>query len=157
MTALLAVYWADGERVRAVGTCNAHCYNGKPKEHCTEQGMRHCVCICRGKNHAAGLMAAVRNINEDRVGLRRHFLEHFAKVHHYDPATLTVIDRLKYQNRARANRAARRALFPAPVPVDDLFGKLLKLDQQGLRTAGVESDSRHPGGAEPVGGAAGRE
>ena len=36
--------------------CNARCYNGKPETKCT--------CICGGKNHAKGKVAAVQNIRE---------------------------------------------------------------------------------------------
>ena len=148
MTILLTVYLIDGGRVRAVGKCNTKCYNGKPKEQCRDKGTRHCVCICRGKNHAVGLMQAVRNIAEDRVGLRPHYLEHFAKVHHYDATKLLVVDRVRHQGRTAGQRAARALAFPPPVPVDSLLGRLLQLDRQGLRTAGSESAAGHPGGTE---------
>lgn len=51
MSTLIAVYNSDG----CVGRCDAKCYNATHSE---------CDCICRGKNHGAGLKQATENTRE---------------------------------------------------------------------------------------------
>ena len=49
MVTLIAAYGSGGE---SLGRCDAHCYEALTFE---------CTCICRGKNHGAGLNRATSN------------------------------------------------------------------------------------------------
>ncbi len=51
MSILMSIVDADGKRHQ----CDAKCYNGTGK---------HCNCMCRGKNHGAGLKQAKLNTIE---------------------------------------------------------------------------------------------
>ncbi len=52
MTALITASNSDG----VYGRCDAKCYDAKPGSKCD--------CICGGRNHAAGINAAMDNVSE---------------------------------------------------------------------------------------------
>ena len=94
MTTVIAVYNSDG----CVGRCDANCHNATSPA---------CDCICRGRNHGAGLQQAIDN-NREALGLTPEDIEQFAKAHGYDPKTLEVYDTLKTPT-AKIRRDRKRA------------------------------------------------
>ncbi len=108
MTTVLAVYNSEG----CVGRCDANCHNA------TESA---CDCICGGKNHGAGLQKAIEN-NHELIGLTPEDLQKFAEAHGFKCEELTVLDRLKVKNTARAHRVAKRELKRRQI-AREIFGE----------------------------------
>lgn len=121
MTVLLSAYNDAG---KCVGYCNAHCYDAKQPSELHPHSHKICTCICGGKNHAAGLNRALRNMQAD-VGLTREYVQDFAQAHDLDASRLTVIDRTRVKKK-KAKKAALARLQPQhPGPLFGLVGSVV--------------------------------